>query len=187
MRYYMLSFAVVTVLALLCAGCGEGPVFHEDQRVLSRAVAAPTEDKQGEDVSDDASQWDPEARKERRQEEEEKAQEEKEEIERQEDIKDAGQIADVLIKHIYEMEFDKAIEEFEKYQEAFVKVAEENMIHPDSRVREGYKLWMDEIIRAVEILKDETLDNEKKKSKAQTAIVNAGRGKQGAELAKRQE
>jgi hypothetical protein len=182
----MLIGAMFAVLLLTGAGCGDGPVFPEDERVLSRGSDGP-DVPEGVPVPDDAGQWDPEVRKQHQQEEEEKEAEEEKEEEKQEVIKDAGRIADVLIEHIYKGDFETALKKFDEFKAAFVAVADENMMHENPRVREGYSLWREEILRTIQILKDDSLTPEKKKSKAQTALVNAGRGKQGAELAKRQE
>lgn len=182
MRVYVLAGIAAAVIALVAAGCGEGPVFHEDRRVLAE-TEKPTEKESAVDTSgidEEMLKADPELRKKLEQEEKQEEEAEKEQEGIDKAIKSSTDAIDTIGLLIHDRKFDEAIEVFDANQALIRQTAEEGMADSNPKVSKLYREWWDTLLKMRNILEQEDLDPETKEREAKSALSAAGDCKRSA-------
>lgn len=186
MRVCVLVGMTAVMLVLAAAGCGEGPLFHEDPRVLAErekpADKGPVEDASA--LSEDERAYEPDFRRQMEEEKEEQEETEQEEEEREQAIQDSSEAINELSRLLNEEKLDEAKKMFDDNAHLIKQTAEDGMLDDSAKVAELYKKWWDAMREARQSLDREEVTPQKRCREGLQAVVAAGRFKQAAKQAK---
>jgi len=180
MRTYIVFIGAM--IAILLAGCGEGPLYPEDTSVLASTSESVSDepDSDTSSVSEAEKSWDPDVRK--RQEEEEKEQEEEEQ--KQEDTEKSIENATDAIDEMGSLLNQEKIEDAKKMWDDNVngikQMADSGMLNDNPEVAKLYKQWWEALVNMRQSLDKDDVSDSKKSKKAIDMLVAAGRFKQAA-------
>jgi ribosomal protein S20 len=175
----MLLGAAVAVLVLVGAGCGEGPVFFEDQSVLAQDIRGP-EKTQTPAGSDDVGRFDPETQKAQEEEEKQRQEEEEKEAQGEKAIQSSADAIDEIGSLINDHNFDEAKKVFDENAHLIKQAADKGMLHDNPKIGELYRDWWDKLKEMRRLLDEEEPDPARKRHKAINALVAAGDCKKAA-------
>ena len=183
MRVCVLWPAGIALIALMiaCLGCSEEKLIPEDLSVLDEEMEKPVE--KGEEPPEsppDRAMWDPDRRRKVQEEEEKRKEAEEREKEARTAEEKAVWAMDKMGELINEMKFDEALKVFDENKGYIEKVVEEKIPECDPESAKLWGQWTEKMYKIREILINPELDQEKKKSRAFSALSAAGLSRRAA-------